>query len=302
MFGLIVVVCCGMQAQQSSAPVIRVDTRLVNVVVNATEPNGAPVSDLEQSNFRVLEDGKEQKLAIFEKQTTTPLSMVMAVDTSESVLSQFQTERSAAKKFIEQMLRSQDEMDLFAFSDNVDELVPFTNNAPQVQRGLGRLQRGDATSLYNAVYLASQRLMDTRKDATRRRALILITDGGDTVKGGLHYPQAVEEAQRAGVAIYPIIIMPILSDAGRNVAGEHALIQMAEDTGGKYFYVTAKKDLADAFAHLSEDLRTQYLLAYYAPLHEREEDAHSIQVQLTNPALQERLHLRYRTSYYATAR
>ena len=116
------------------------------------------------------------------------------------------------------------------------------------------------------------------------------------------YEKAVEAAQRAGAAIYPIIIVPILADAGRNTGGEHALIQMANDTGGKYFYVTEKEDLKTAFAHLSDDLRAQYLLGYYAPRRGRDASFRAITVSLTDPAVQARVALRNRAGYYADAR
>lgn len=289
-------------AQSNNVPVIKVQTRLVNVPVNVEDEHGVAVPGLTKESFTLLEDGKPQKIAVFERQSETPLSIVMAIDTSESVLTQFRTEMDAAKRFIHTMLREQDEMDLISFSDNVSEVVAFTNNDKRVISGLSRLGKGDATALYDAVYLSSQRLEESKKDALRRRILVLITDGGDTTKGRTRYTEAVEEAQRAGAAIYPIIIMPIFSDAGRNVAGEHALIQMAQDTGGKFFYVTQKSDLDKAFAHLSDDLRAQYLLAYYAPPAKRDTGARTIEVRLNDAAMQAKVKLRYRPSYFPEAR
>ena len=282
-------------------PVLRVETRLVNVPVNATDAMDVPIPDLQQSDFQILEEGKPQKIAIFERQATTPLSIVMAIDTSESVMTQFQTERDAAKRFVKQMLREQDEMDLISFSDSVDEIVPFTNDAGRMNAGIGSLRKGDATSLYNAIYLASQRLTEAKRDATRRRILVIVTDGGNTTKG-MRYQQAVEAAERAGAAIYPIIMVPIEADAGRNTGGEHALIQMAQDTGGKYFYVLDKHDLDKAFAHLSDDLRTQYLLGYYAPPRHRDDGFRTINVRLTDAARAATARLRYKSGYFADGR
>ncbi len=133
-----------------------------------------------------------------------------------------------------------------------------------IESGLEDLQRGDATALYDAIYLGSDRLAGTSAADGRRRVLVLITDGEDTVKGS-RYGQALEEAQRAGAMVYSLIIVPVAADAGRNTGGEHALIQMAEDTGGKYYYVEDPQDLEPALAHVSDDLRTQYVLGYYAP-------------------------------------
>ena len=291
------------QVPETGAPILRVDTRLVNVPVNVTDSNGMAVPDLTKADFRLTEDGKSERIAIFEKQAGTPLSIVMAVDTSGSVLTQFHTERDAARRFAKDILREQDEMDLISFSDQSDEIVPFTNDAKRIEQGLNHLGKGEDTALYNAIYVASQRLGEAKPDAERRRILVLVTDGGDNpLKREMSYSKAVEAAQRAGAAIYPIIIVPILADAGRNTGGEHALIEMAQDTGGKYFYVTERQDLKTAFAHLSDDLRSQYLLGYYAPRRDNDTSFRNIGVQLTDPALQAKLALRNRTGYYADAR
>ncbi len=289
--------------QDQSAPILRVETRLVNVPVNVTDAHGVAVPNLTQDDFTVKEDGRTQRIAIFEREASTPLSIVMAVDTSGSVFTQFKTEREAAKRFAEDILRPEDEMDLIAFSYQANEIVPYTNDPHRIDDGIKHLAKGDDTALYDAIYVASERLTEAKADATRRRVLVLVTDGGDnTTKREIGYTKAIAEAQRAGAAIYPIIIVPILADAGRNVGGEHALIQMAEDTGGKYFYVTERDDLKTAFAHLSDDLRSQYLLGYYAPKRGADTSFRRIDVQLKDPGKAAALALRSRTGYYADAR
>jgi Ca-activated chloride channel homolog len=288
------------KAPQSGFPTIKVETRLVNVALNVMDAKGVPVAGLVRDDFEVLEDGKPQKIAIFEKEATTPLSIVLAIDTSESVMTSERLEKSAAKHFVNALLREQDELDLMEFSEVVREIVPFTNEKKRIEAGIGQLQQGAATALYDAIYLASERLAETSAANGRRRVVVLITDGGDTVKGS-RYTQAMEQAQRAGAMVYAIIIVPIYADAGRNTAGEHALIQMAQDTGGKYYYVVDPKDLEPAFAHVSDDLRTQYLLGYYAPKRGADNSYRTIKVRMTDAALQS-YDLRYRTGYYADAR
>jgi Ca-activated chloride channel family protein len=181
-------------------------------------------------------------------------------------------------------------------------VVPFTNQAKCIEEGLGNLQHGDETALYNAVYKASQRLTATSEAAGRRRVLVVISDGGDSVEQGVRYEQAVEEAQRAGAMVYSIIIVPIAADAGRNTGGEHALIQLSEDMGGKYYYVVDPKDLEPAFTHISDDLRTQYLLGYYAPLQGGESGFRRIKVRLSDAAADAKYNLRYRTGYFSDAK
>ncbi len=286
---------------QDNVPTIHVQTRLVNVAVNVVDEHGAPVGGLGREDFEILEDGKPQKIAYFEKESSTPLSIVLAIDASESVLRDERLEKNAAKKFVDATLREQDELDLMDFSDSVREIVPFTNQKKQIEGGLNDLMRGSETALYDAVYLASDKLATTRNDAGRRRVMVLITDGEDT-KRKTRYGEALEQAQRAGAMIYSIIIVPVWADAGRNTGGEHALIQMSTDTGGKYYYVEDRKDLEPAFAHVSDDLRTQYVLGYYAPQGVRDTAFRRIAVRMKDTALQGKYGLRHRSGYFADTR
>ena len=265
------------------------------------DDKGSPVGGLDKPDFRLLEDGKEQKISFFEKESATPLSIVLAIDGSETTLRNERLEKDAAKKFVATLLRPQDELDLMEFSDTVREIVAFTPNKQRIGEGLNDLQRGDATALYDAIYLASQRLGETSQSNGRRRVLLLITDGGDTVHG-VAYDKALEEAQRHGVIIYSLIVIPIWADAGRNTGGEHALMQLSDETGGKYYYIEDAKDLAPAFRKVSDDLRTQYVLGYYAPektLKSRADGFRTLKVEVTDPTAAARVSLRYRSGYFA---
>lgn len=285
--------------QTPEIPTIHVESRLVSVALNVVDEHGAPVPGLQASDVEVTEDNRSQKIAFFDRESTTPLEIVLAIDASESVFGDERLEREAAKSFVRSLLRPQDRVDLMSFSDNVDELVSFTNDVKAIDSGLGRIPHGDATALYDAVYLASQRLAEAPSAPGARRVIVLITDGENTTRSG-SYDAAIEEAERAGAMIYSLIIVPVDADAGRDTGGEHALIQMANDTGGKYYYVEDKQDLAPAFAHVSDDLRTEYTVGYYAP--QRGVDLSGlrhIHMQLKDPALAARYRLRYRTAYYA---
>ncbi len=299
---------CGAQAPierrtpQDQVPTLTLESRLVTVAVNAVDANGAPVAGLGKADFRLLEDGKEQKIAFFEKESATPLSIVLAIDGSESTMRNEKLEKESAKRFVKALLRDQDELDLMEFADNVREIVSFTPDKARIENGLGELQRGDATAMYDAIYLASQRLGETSAANGRRRVLVLITDGGDTAHG-VQYQQALEQAQKAGVMVYALVVIPIYADAGRNTGGEHALIQLTNDTGGKYYYIETAKDLSPAFAKVSDDLRTQYVLGYYAPertVKSRADGYRALKVEVTDPADKSRINLRYRTGYYAS--
>lgn len=287
--------------KQDQVPTITVQTRLVNVAVNVVDKTGAPVGGLQKDDFEIAEDGKTQKIAYFDRESTTPLSIVLAIDASESVLRDERLEKNAAKHFVNALLREQDELDLMEFADSVREIVPFTNSKKRIESGLNDIQHGSSTALYDAIYLASDRLAETKNEAGRRRVVVLITDGEDTAKGS-RYGQALEQAQRAGAMVYSIIIVPIAADAGRSTGGEHALIQLAQDTGGKYYYVEDPRDLEPAFARVSDDLRTQYVLGYYAPQKSGDGSFRSIRVRMKDAELRGKYELRHRNGYYADQR
>jgi Ca-activated chloride channel homolog len=174
----------------------------------------------------------------------------------------------------------------------VRELTPFTNKVSQIDHGLDRLRGGDATALYDAVYLGASRLGPKEG----RKVLVLVSDGGDTAKS-TSYSDALEEALLTEVMVYSIIDVPIEASAGRDLGGEHALITLSEQTGGKSFYAS-EGGLDKAFARVSDDLRTQYLLGYYPHNQEPGRTFHRLQVTIPRAA-PDAFNIRHRTGYYA---
>jgi len=271
---------------------LHVDVKLVNVFMNVTDQNGAIVSGLTREDFALAEDGQPQQISVFERQSELPLNLTLAIDTSGSVRKDMATEADAARRFAHALLRTQDQMSLLQFATKVRELTPFTNKIDQIEQGLGQLRGDWATALYDAICLASARLGGN----PGRRALVLISDGDDTASRAT-YAQALEQALRNEVMIYSIIDVPIAASAGRDLGGEHALITLAEQTGGKSFYVS-DGGLDKAFARVSDDLRNQYLLGYYPKNQEPGRAFHRIQVTTTRAAPQS-FNIRHRTGYYA---
>ena len=257
-------------AQDEESHTLRVQVRLVSLFVNVTDARGAPVADLTKSNFALTEDGVPQTISVFEKQTNVPLSVALAVDTSGSTRRDAGAEQHAAHDFAQALLApgaaqapvppqaaSRDQLALFDFNSDVREVVPFTDSVHRIDSGLGKLSQGPATAFYSAVFLASQALAPR----SGRKVLVVVSDGGNTI-AGTSYDEALAEAQRSDVIIYSLIDVPIAADAGRDEAGEHAMIILSQETGGQSFYVD-QGGLAVAFRKVADDLRTQYLLAYY---------------------------------------
>jgi Ca-activated chloride channel homolog len=272
-------------------PTINVNVRLVNVFVNVTDDKGAPVPGLEKDDFQLLEDNHPQKIAVFDRQSELPLEIVLAMDTSGSVHKDFFVEEEAARHFVHSLLRPVDHLDLMEFADNVREVIYFTNNLGHIDHALNDMQRGAATALYSGVYLASQSLANR----SGRKILVIISDGGNTVKGTT-YDMALEQALRGEVMVYPIIDVPVAASAGRDLAGEHALITLAQQTGGKYYYADSSS-LDRTFAQLSQDLRTQYLLGYY-PTNRAGSSFRTITVKLKGSNASAGYNLRNRPGYY----
>ena len=270
---------------------LRVDVKLVNIFVNVADRNGAIVGGLSREDFAVTEDGRPQSIAVFERQSELPLNLTLAIDTSGSVRKDLTEEADAARRFVHAILRPQDQMSLMQFATEVRELTPFTNKVAQIDRGLNQLHADYATALYDAIVLGSQQLGP--RDG--RRVLIVVSDGDDTVKSST-YDQALEAALRHEVMIYSIIDVPIEASAGRDLGGEHALITLAEQTGGKSFYVS-EGGLDKAFAQVSDDLRTQYLIGYYPHNQEPGRTFHRIDVTVPRAAAQD-FNIRHKTGYY----
>jgi Ca-activated chloride channel family protein len=280
------------QSQEPDGMTLKVDVKLVNIFVNVTDSNGAIVGGLTRDDFKISEDNRPQDIAVFERQSELPLNLTLAIDTSGSVFKDRAVEQDAAKHFVHALLRTQDQMSLLEFATFVREVTPFTNKEAQIDHGLGSLRGGDATALYDAIYLAS-RSLGTKEG---RKVLVLVSDGGDTAKS-TSYNEALEQTLRNEVMIYSIIDVPIEASAGRDLGGEHALITLAEQTGGKSFYVGAG-GLDKAFARVSEDLRTQYLIGYYP--HNQEPGLNFHRLRVTIPrAANTSFNISYRTGYYA---
>jgi Ca-activated chloride channel homolog len=284
------------QSEQPSAT-FKVNVKLVSVFTTVTDSSGAPVSTLKQDDFQVFEDGTPQQIAVFHRESELPLSIVVAIDTSLSTRGDQKLELESARRFAHAILRPIDGLALFQFSEIVDQLTPFTSDLHTIDKGINHVHSGAATALYDALYLGSDALESRRG----RKVMVVITDGGDTVSK-TNYQEAVRAAQEAEVILYSIIVVPIESSAGRDTGGEHALIQLSRDTGGKYFYASGMEQLDAAFRQISDELRTQYLIAYYPSTQLADSDYRRIEIKI-NPATKDYpnpsdLSVRHRTGYY----
>jgi Ca-activated chloride channel family protein len=250
----------GTAAAQEPAT-IRVDVQLVRILATVKDPSGGLVGSLSKGDFSVSDNGVPQQISVFERQTDQPLSVAVMIDNSGSTAKDLKFETDSVTRFLHALFREgnpEDMAALYSFNWEIVKQNAFTRNLSAIEHSL-RLLRGEAgTSLYDAILLASRDI----EERHGRKVLVIITDGGDTTSRS-DFQRATEAAQLADAVIYPVLIVPITNDAGRNVGGENALATLALRTGGRVFVPSVGAALDQAFDQILRDLRTQYLLGFY---------------------------------------
>jgi Ca-activated chloride channel family protein len=241
--------------------VIRVNVRLVRTLVTVKDANGQLIGSLNKSDFAVYDNDVRQDIAVFERQTEQPLSVAVLVDTSASTGIELKYELDSVSKFLKALLvegNPDDTVALYSFNWQVNLLSSYTRRFARLDQQLKLLKPEGGTSLYDAVFLASREL----EDRDGRHIMVIVTDGGDTTSIK-NFRQGLEAAQRADVVLYPVLVVPITNNAGRNTGGENALTTLAAGTGGRVFAPSPGVELDRAFADILRELRTQYLIAFY---------------------------------------
>ena len=278
----------------------KVDVRLVRLLVTVKNAAGDLVGSLQAKDFKVSDEAKTQEIAVFERQTTQPLSITLLLDISASTGKDLKFETTSLLTFLGALIEEGNPGDaaaLYQFNHDVTLLTSFTRRLSRIEDSLRNIKAEGGTALYDAVYLASQNL----RNREGRHVIVAVTDGGDTTSS-TKYAAAVNAAQRADAVVYPIVVVPITNPAGRNTGGEHALETLAESTGGRAFFPTVGTPLDRAFADILRDLRTQYLLGYY-PRGVPAGNASGSRFHRVTVELPERpdLRLSTRTGYYSDA-
>ncbi|MGA7917204.1 MAG: VWA domain-containing protein [Candidatus Acidiferrales bacterium] len=250
------------QDKQKQKGTIRVQTDLVSILASVTDAKGEPVIGLGQNAFQLFEEGVEQKIVRFDPQTNRPLDLALMVDTSGSAAIELKIERDAAAHFVDEVVRPGDRLAVFSFTSDVIQLSNFSGDPKVLEAAVRRVDLGAdmGTSLYDAVVLGSQSVR--RQGADRRRAVVIITDAGETTS-----ISKFDDARRAAIAsdtlLYTVVVRPMKSNGGWNTAGEHAIETITDSTGGAMYYPTDLSELTGIFDRINQELRTQYLLGYY---------------------------------------
>ena len=306
-----------------SDEVIRVETNLTNIFFTAEDKHKRFIDTLKQDDIRIYEEGQPQRIFTFQQNTDLPLSLAILIDTSRSEERTLPEEKSAAREFIESALRpNRDEAAVVSFTGEVTLEQGFTESIERLRWAIDKVEfvppsgyigggivvpttppisgtnqiMAAATAIWDAVWATSNELLSESAEHTRR-AIILLTDGDDTISQ-MNMHDAIERAQKAEVLVYAIGI----GDRYNFNVNESALRKITDQTGGRAYFPRNERELREAFTQIQHDLREQYLVAYSPTNKVRDGSYRRIQVEIINPELRkENLKLNYRQGYFAKA-
>jgi VWFA-related protein len=303
----------------SEDEVVRVSTDLTNVLMTAVDKDKRFVTTLRQGDIRILENGVPQEINTFERETDLPLSLALLIDVSKSEEFTLPNEKSAAREFVNSVLRpGKDMAAVVSFTGDATVEQELTDGRLKLEQAINRVEivypveettiisasgfpvsvgtdsRLGTTAIWDAVSATSNDMLSQTQERTRR-AIILLTDGQDT-SSRIKRQDAIDRAVKDNVVIYSIGI----GDRHNYGLDEGALRKISEKTGGRAFFPDNEMELRAAFAQIQDELRSQYLVAYSSTNKVRDGSFRKIQVEVTNPDLKkQKLRLLYRDGYFA---
>jgi Ca-activated chloride channel family protein len=265
------------------------------VSLNVTVTDGAKyVTGLEQSDFDVFEDGVKQNLSFF-SHVQQPIALAILLDTSNSMEDKLATAQEAASGFVRRM-KKDDVMEVIEFNSQVRIPQPFTNDVPALERAIRQTSVNGSTSLYNALYVSLKELKNERAKSSeeiRRQAIVVLSDGDDT-SSVIEYEDVLELAKRSETAIYAIGLRQQETGRPKFKEAEFVLRQLSQETGGRVFFPTTIAELPKIYEQISEELASQYSMAYSSKNAMRNGAWRRIDVRVNKPGLA----ARSRRGYY----
>jgi VWFA-related protein len=277
-------------------PDIRVDTTLVVIPVTVTDAQNRFVLGLEKKDFTLSEDGVDQKLAQFAGENA-PMSVGLLVDTSGSMGAKIDISKKAASQFLKTM-DEHDEACLIEFGDRVKVAASFSKDANLIESKLSNVEPQGLTALLDAVSVG---LQEMRKAKNTRKALIIISDGGDN-NSRYTATEIKDLVRQADVQVYSMGVferLPMLLLSAAEVSGPKLLSQLSEQTGGRAFSASSANDLPVIATRIAIELRNQYVLAY-VPLNRKKDGTYRhVDVKVKEEPGLSAFKAHWRLGYYA---
>jgi Ca-activated chloride channel homolog len=283
-------------AFSQAEPSFRADTTLVLVPVTVTDPSNRYVLGLPKESFHLYEDGVEQKVTHFSTEDA-PLSVGLIVDVSGSMGLKLRLSSGAVNEFLKTMSRS-DEAFLSEFSDQAEIVQPFTHEINLIGKKMETLTSGGLTAMLDAIHIS---LDEMKKAGNPRKALIVISDGGDN-HSRYNSGQIEQLVRQADTQIFAMGVFEPAGPFGLTVAeldGPRLLSELAEQTGGRALAATSDRELPTVASRIGVELRNQYVLAYTPTNHERDGKYRKLEIKIDQPAALPALKARWRLGYYA---
>jgi Ca-activated chloride channel homolog len=266
------------------------------VSLNVTVTDGARyVTDLEEADFEVFEDGVKQPLTFFSR-VQQPIALAVLLDTSASMEGKLATAQEAAVGFARR-LRKTDAMEIIEFNSQVNIVQEFTNDIPTLEKAIQSTGVNGSTSLYNAIYISLKNLKRNRAKSTdeiRREAIVVLSDGDDT-SSLIEYDEVLDLAKRSETSIYAIGLRQGNEARREFKEAEFVLRQLSQETGGRVFFPTSASELPKIYEQIADELSSQYAMAYSSKNQHRNGAWRRIAVRVTRPGLTART----RQGYYA---
>ena len=271
-------------AEQEKPQVFRAGVELVSLNVTVTDSQGRYVTDLNESDFSVFEDGAKQELSFFNR-TNLPIALSLLIDSSASMEQRMQHAQEAAIGFAKK-IREQDLAQIVDFDSRVEIKLGFTNKVDELENAIRTTSAGGSTALHNAVYISLKELAKIKAknpDEIRRQAIIVLSDGEDT-SSLVSFEEVLELAKRSETAIYTIGLQPRETSALRGFReAEFVLRQLAQETGGRSFFAQRVEDLKDVYGQIADELSSQYSMGYASKNAKRDGAFRRLVVQIGRP-------------------
>src|SRR5687767_8761323 len=271
-------------AQQEKPQIFRAGVELVSLNVTVTDAQGRYITDLDQADFSVFEDGAKQELSFFNR-TNLPIALSLLIDSSASMEQRMEHAQEAAIGFARR-IRAQDMAQVVDFDSRVEIKQGFTNKVEELETAIRSTSPGGSTALHNAVYISLKELAKVRAknpDEIRRQAIIVLSDGEDT-SSLVSFEEVLELAKRSETAIYTIGLQPRETSALRGFReAEFVLRQLAQETGGRAFFAQRIEDLKDVYSQIADELSSQYSMGYASKNPKRDGTFRRLVVQVNRP-------------------
>jgi Ca-activated chloride channel family protein len=273
------VLCVPAAAQNDDDDIVRIDSNLVILNAAVTDDKGVPMLGLKQKNFRVFEDGVEQRIEFFEAEET-PFAAVILIDTSGSMEERISLARAAAINFLDG-IRTDDMAAIYNFDSEVKLIQDFSQSR-DVAEAVYDLKARGMTVINDAIFKAAQELA---KRPEKRKAIIVLSDGQDT-RSKYTADKALKAAIAASATIYTVdMSSPDVSSSQitNRMQSVGALKNFAEKSGGKFIATAGGAGLRDAFKSILKEMGNQYTLGYQPTNTARDGKYRTIELKISNP-------------------